>query len=361
MKILFLLSCLEPAGSETYCVSLAEAWDGKHEVSWISDRLHHGQTYKAMPIHRKAFPGGLLNTFRVATFVRRHKIDLIHSHSRRAHWVAAQAAALAGVPHVTTVHQPPPVHFFSRFFPCLGDATIAIDEMVADYLHQRFGCPGRRIHLIRNGINLTALIPSARQAPNMRQILYVGRLSGGRWLALQFFLEVLQHAVTTLPPAHYKIVGKIPDERRRALADQLSIIGSRIAPSTIETLGYVGNLGSLVRNSDGVIASGRSALESLASGRTVLLMGEGGVLGLCSPKTWPLALRTNMGDHLEPKAFDPDTLEAALRELLLPRAEQAEIDRWARLQVEKYFDIRTVAKQVEDVYVDLIPRNRRRG
>src|SRR5882672_2350493 len=101
MKILFLLSCLEPAGSETYCVSLAQAWKGKHEIFWISDRLHNGQAYESMPIHGKAFPAGIINTWRVASYIRDHKIQLVHSHSRRAQWVAAQAAKLTHIPHVT--------------------------------------------------------------------------------------------------------------------------------------------------------------------------------------------------------------------------------------------------------------------
>ncbi len=165
VRILFLLSCLEPAGSETYCVSLAEAWKGKHEIFWISDKLHAGQTYQSMPIHRKAIPGGLINTWRVASFIRDKKIQLVHSHSRRAHWVAAQAAKLsAGIPHVTTIHQPLPVHFFSKLFPCLGDQTIGIDEAVVEHLRRHFKQPAEKIHLIRNGINLDLLSrhPSAK-------------------------------------------------------------------------------------------------------------------------------------------------------------------------------------------------------
>ncbi len=92
VNILFLLSCLEPAGSETYCVSLAKAWGSDHRVFWISDRLHFGQNYTPMPIHKKAFPEGFRNAFRVAEFVRENAIDVIHSHSRRANWVAAQAS-----------------------------------------------------------------------------------------------------------------------------------------------------------------------------------------------------------------------------------------------------------------------------
>jgi glycosyltransferase involved in cell wall biosynthesis len=350
VRILFLLSCLEPAGSETYCLSLAETWRGKHEVFWISDRLFGGQPYQSMPISRKAVPGGILNTWRVASFIRANRIEIVHSHSRRAHWVAAQASKLTGIPHVTTIHQPLPVHFFSKLLPCLGDQTIAIDEAVSDHLRQRFAHPERKIHLIRNGINLAHHLPTARQYTNLKQVLLIGRLSGGRWPAFQFFLETLERIASTLPPAHYKIVGQIPDERRDVLVRQLSIVSSKIAPSTIATLGYVKDLASLIRNSDAAIAAGRSALECLAQGRTVVLLGEGGVLGLCSPAIWPLALRTNLGDHLSPKEFNPAKLEAALRELLSPRGSPQELDRWARSQVEKDFDILKIAPQVDTVY-----------
>jgi len=350
MKILFLLSCLEPAGSETYCVSLAQVWRGRHEIFWISDRLHAGQAYQAMPISAKAVPVGLINTWRVASFIRAHQIQVIHSHSRRAHWVAAQAARWAGIPHVATIHQPLPVHFFSKLFPCLGDQTIAIDEVIVDRLRKDFGRPADRLHLIRNGINLTESTPSMRQAPNLKEILIIGRLTGGRWRAFQFILESLERLAKTLPPARYKIVGRIPDERRAALVNQLSITGSRIAPSTIETLGFVKDLPILIRNSDAAIAAGRSALECLAQGRPVLFLGEGGVLGTCRPDLWPQALRTNFGDHLEPKDFNPARFEAGLRELLTPRTDQAEVNLWARSQLEKYFDASKIAAQVESVY-----------
>jgi glycosyltransferase involved in cell wall biosynthesis len=195
VRILFLLSCLEPAGSETYCVSLVETWQSKHQVFWISDRLHFGQTYKSLPIHRKAFPLGFLNTWRVASFIRKNGIQIVHSHSRRAHWVGAQAAWLTGIRHVTTVHQPPPVHFFSKLFPCFGRETIAIDEAVVDRLTTRFGHPAAKIHLVRNGINLDQSAPSIRQVPNKKQVLLIGRLSGGRWRAFQFFLDTLKRDV----------------------------------------------------------------------------------------------------------------------------------------------------------------------
>lgn len=356
MRILFLLSCLEPAGSETYCVALERAWKNKHKVFWISDQLHYGQTYESMPIHMKPFPVGYMNVRRVAEFIRANGIQIIHSHSRRANWVAAAAAKKARIPHIATVHQPLPVHFFSKLQPCLGDHTIAIDEAIVDHLQRNFRHPLERIHLVRNGIDLNASVPALRQAPGVKDILLIGRLSGGRWKAFEFFLDTLLRCHSRLPPAHYKIIGQVPFERRDELTRRLSMARSTLAPSTIESLGYVQDLALIMRNADGAVGAGRSALECMANGRPVILLGEGGVLGLCKPAVWTLALRTNLGDHLEPKSFDTSKLEAGLREILAARTEDQTLGRYSREFVEKFYDLRQVAPAVEAVYIKALAK-----
>ena len=337
-------------------MSLAKAWQGRHDILWISDRLHFGQTYQSMPIHQKAFPGGLINTARVAWAVRRAQIDVIHSHSRRAHWIGAQVSRLTGRPHVTTLHQPQVVHSFSKTFPCLGDHAIAIDEAIAHSLAQTWKMPQERIHLIRNGIDCDEYVPAPKAPSSRKQILLIGRLSGGRWKLLQFFLEILKKSARTLPAAQYKIVGRIPEEKRELLSQQLSALRSAVAPSTVQALGYVNELGPLLRDSDGIIASGRSAMEAMASAKPVIWMGEGGILGLCGPELWDRALYSNLGDHLDPPEFMPARLEVALRQLLDPTENTASIGQWARVQAEKAFNIGRVAPAVEAVYHQAVAR-----
>jgi glycosyltransferase involved in cell wall biosynthesis len=287
----------------------------------------------------------------VAKFIRKHKIQIIHSHSRRAHWVAAQAARLTGIAHVTTIHQQLPVHFFSRMFPCLGDAAIAVDEVVAEHTRSHFSIPSKNVHLIRNGIPLADYSPPARDTPGQKKVLLIGRLSGGRWNALQFFLKTME--TSQLPPALYQIAGRVPDERRETLLNQLSVLNSRLAPTRIELLGFVKDLAVTIRNADVVVAAGRSALESLANARPVVILGEGGTLGLCQPATWPSALKTNFADHLAPPQFDSEKLEGGLRDILMPRGSLNELIRWGRAQVETYYDLAKIAPQIEKIYEDV--------
>jgi glycosyltransferase involved in cell wall biosynthesis len=353
MNILFLLSCLEPAGSETYCVTLAKAWEGKHHVFWISDRLHFGQAYTPMPISKKAVPGGICNTFRVLRYVKENKIQVIHSHSRRAHWVAAQVAVLAGIPHVATIHQPPPVHLFSRLFPCLGDHTIAIDEAVADHLKKHFRRGLRRMSLLRNAIDVGAA-PSRPSAPSEPRVVYLGRLTGGRWRGIRFIFDVLKRIGKTLPTFCFQISGRLPPERAREMETLLKDVNHAIHPSFVELHDFTRNLSPFIAGSTGVIAAGRSALESLALEKPVIALGETGVVGLCTDDTWPEALRTNFGDHFETRyAFYPAKLELGLRQLLDPAFNGAHAGQWGRAQVERDFNVRTIAPQIEKIYQSL--------
>jgi glycosyltransferase involved in cell wall biosynthesis len=209
------------------------------------------------------------------------------------------------------------------------------------------------VHVIRNGIPLTEFSPSLRDNPGQKKILLIGRLTGGRWNAFQFFLKTLEKA--RLPPALYQIVGRVPEERRAKLLDQLSILNSRIAPARVDLLGFVKDLAITIRNADAVIAAGRSALESLANARPVVILGEGGTLGLCEPASWPAALKTNFADHLTPAQFDPAKLESGLRAVLTPRGSFNELARWGRSQVEIYYDLAKIAPQIEKLYERVKP------
>jgi glycosyltransferase involved in cell wall biosynthesis len=347
MRVLFLLSCLEPAGSETYCVSLARTWGNRHQVFWISDQLHFGQTYTSLPISQKAIPGGIRNVAKVKAFVRENKIELIHSHSRRSHWVAAQVAALAKIPHVTTIHQPPPVHFFSKLFPCLGDHTIAIDEAVLNHLERHFKRGLKKLSLIRNGVERR----SVSSKPADERVIYLGRLTGGRWRALLFFFDVLKRAGASLPKTRYLVAGRIPPERANELERLLKEVNRSIAPSTIETHDFVSDLPGFIAGCKGVIGGGRSAIESLAAERPVIALGEKGIVGLINEDTWQKAVETNFGDHLETGARDqfyPPLLEMALRELLANNTTSR--GHWGREQVERYFNIEKVAQEIDGVY-----------
>jgi len=81
---------------------------------------------------------------------------------------------------------------------------------------------------------------------------------------------------------------------------------------------------------------GRTALEALASGAALITSGRGGLAEICGS----CAVTVDPGDA--------DGLAAALGQLLDEPERRAELARLGRARVEKLFDIRTVAEQMDD-------------
>jgi glycosyltransferase involved in cell wall biosynthesis len=82
---------------------------------------------------------------------------------------------------------------------------------------------------------------------------------------------------------------------------------------------------------------GRTALEALASGAALITSGRGGLAEICGP----CAVTADPGDA--------EGLAAALGELLDAPERRAELARAGRERVEQLFDIRTVAREMDDL------------
>jgi glycosyltransferase involved in cell wall biosynthesis len=81
---------------------------------------------------------------------------------------------------------------------------------------------------------------------------------------------------------------------------------------------------------------GRTALEALASGAALITSGRGGLAEICGP----------CAVTVEPS--DADGLAAALGQLLDERERRADLARAGRKRVEALFDIRAVARRMDD-------------
>ena len=81
---------------------------------------------------------------------------------------------------------------------------------------------------------------------------------------------------------------------------------------------------------------GRTALEALASGAALITSGRGGLAEICGP----------CAVTVEPS--DADGIAAALGQLLDAPERRAEFARAGRKRVEALFDIRTIARQMDE-------------
>ncbi len=106
----------------------------------------------------------LLNAAKLATLIRRYRVDLVHARSRAPAWSARFAARRTGVPFVTTWHGVYSENFpFKRRYNAVmaaGDRVIAISQFVADRIAGQYRVGSDRLRVIPRGADTASFDPA---------------------------------------------------------------------------------------------------------------------------------------------------------------------------------------------------------
>lgn len=303
MRILMTLSQTEVTGAEVYAVTIADELIARgHEVFILSDTLHTPTraTYVPLELDKRSFWRRLKYVTFLVRFIRKHRIQVVHAHSRAAMWVSWFATRLARVPMLSTVHALEPTHTTRRLIPAFGDYAVAVCENARQNVVENIGFPADRIEVLRNGFQPTE--PTAQPTlPEERLITLIGRLSSTKGeAAFQLLENLLQHHT---------------DHR-------ICVIGGRDLPPRFERfrdrvqfIGHVttAEVATWMQRSALVIGSGRVAVEALLMGKKTLAFGAFSAPGLVTEENLPECLTSNFGDiSFGGRQFDWDFLRSEL-------------------------------------------------
>ena len=111
MRIMHILPELEEGGVERHVLMLSGQQReegqkvyvvsaGGNLVPQLAKRVVHIR----FPVHSKNPLACIYCAVRLASFVRKSKIDIIHAHSRVPAWIAMIASKLSGKPYIVTAH-----------------------------------------------------------------------------------------------------------------------------------------------------------------------------------------------------------------------------------------------------------------
>ena len=194
------------------------------------------------PVHCFQLNGNLkmlLGANRVARFLQRERIDLVHAHLPMAGVVARMAGRMAGVPVVYTEHSLPDrnrplLRKLCRQTWCWQAEVIAISEDVARSIGHVYG-DQVPVRTVSNGVNPTWFEPSAfTKARGRKQVQIpesahvVGTVAVFRDTPekrLDIWLRAAQRIHQAVPHAHFLLVGDGP--LRGRLEEQAAELGIR--------------------------------------------------------------------------------------------------------------------------------------
>ena len=295
--------------------------------------------------------GNLGKAWSVGTMLRRRGIDvaIVENHLPAAAMIAS-AARLPAILHSHAYEKPPA----SRVKRILRDAQLRrisgfafVSEDCANRFLANFPKARGPIRAVPNGLDMAAWSDSG---PKEKTILSVGRAldDKGHIEAMAAILRLLP----TRPGWRARFILSATDREPRtvqALREAAGRAGGRV---TIETnLPYAEVKSAWETAAVAIVLTktpepfGRTALEALASGAALLTSGLGGLAEVC-------------GEHAEfADPADPEGLAVRLASLLDSPDLRERRARAGRARVAALYDIRTVAKRMDDFIDEVLTKS----
>lgn len=287
-----------------------------------ADMVARGIPCFALGVTRRwQYPWAVL---RLASYLRRHRVNILQTHLVDASFVGLAASRLAGTPlSVLTRHHADAVLLTRRILPILVDRVcsrllaqrvIAVSDWTSYVLRRREGLARRNIAVIPYGFDFRKLQPTPE---GVRKVRELWRLDGRLTLATVARLDPLKghdhlfRALARLVPAHPNvvllIVGEGPErERLERLRADLSIEQHIIFTGHRRDVPDVLGAADLLVHPSLSESFGQVLIEACAAGKPVLATDVGvareiiveGVTGLIVPPDDPEALYVALADLL---------------------------------------------------------------
>jgi glycosyltransferase involved in cell wall biosynthesis len=301
--ILQILPEMRSGGVERGTVEIAKAIS---QAGWTSLVASAGGPMTSLLAHAKAthitLPLESKNPFRIwwnarrlASLIRKHKVDIIHARSRAPAWSAWLAARQTGCRFITTFHGTYGLQnkWKQRYNQVMarGERVIAVSHFIADHIQKHYEIEASKLRIIHRGVDLRVFNPGAHSTARMIElskewhlpeslplILFPGRIS--RWKGQDVFLK----ALAELPHRNFFAVILGDDKGHESFREELEHIIShtgleghvRLAPHTHYIAEAYMLAKVVVATSVEPEAFGRVVLEAQAMGKQVVATNHGG-------------------------------------------------------------------------------------
>ena len=361
MRILYISSARTFGGGERHLVDLAREMTLRgHEVfvalrptnEWQS-RFDFLTPEKFLHVSiRNSF--GMFSASRIARFIEREGIDILHAHVARDYLAASVAARAAkNVNLVLTRHVMFPMKSFHRFALRNVDAAIAVSPPVAVQLERVF--PREKIRVIANGIYIAEEKSDTSAAAEFREfhgipidaqlVVTLGELKLLK--GQRDFVLAANEIAKTHPHARFVLAGRdntLDKKFRRELKRLVNVFG---LDDKFTWLDWLDDISPLLAACDLFVSPshsesfGLAILDAMAAGAPVVATATDGARGLIDD-----------ADALVP-VKDPLALAVAIRRLLDDTEKRAKLCENLRTRAREKFSLTHMVDATENLYKEL--------
>jgi glycosyltransferase involved in cell wall biosynthesis len=295
----------------------------------------------------------------IVRYIRRHRIDIVHTHLLGADIMGRMAGFLTGRPVVSTIHnnrtdldeEPLRRQWMERWTARLMTRRlVVVSDLLCEEITAWFGLPPERVLTIANGVDTAhfhrgpdfdrAAVRRSLVGGDYPIILNVARLAPQK--AQQVLIDAAPLVLAACPDLRFALVGEGP--LRAPLEAQAAAIG--VSDRVIFT-GFRPDVPDIMAASDIFVLSSQweglpvALLEAMAAGCAAVATDVGGV---------GQVLHHEVNGLLVPSA-DPPALAAALIRLCRDPAYTRQLGQAAKDWVAREYGMRAWVRKWENLYL----------
>jgi glycosyltransferase involved in cell wall biosynthesis len=351
MRILHLLSQRELTGAEVSAMTMAEYMSGIGAyIHFASDTLNIQNKY---PYHRIDFNNRILykrliHIREVLAIIAKHKIDIVHSHSRASAWVGEWATRLKGIPHIVSVHMFLHKGLSQRINPCLGDITLPFCKAVFEYLVKEFNTKPEDMEIFPNMIDCSKFkSKSLDYQKSMKRIAFIGRQTGPKGERLCWLIERIIPELTESFNLEFCIYGS----PRKDVDEAIREVNRKAGGEKIKQMGFIENVQNAYYKADVVVGSGRVPIEAILCGRPVIAVGERSAPGLITDDNLQETLDISFGDCSIQALFNEDSLIEDFMWILGNLEKSSDWLNLCRQKISEMLDMNVLGDKLYQIYM----------
>lgn len=369
MRVLMATMKLDIGGAETHIVELSKALANRGiEVivasnggAYETELKEAGIRHIKVPFHSKN-PVYLKKAYKqLKQIILENHIDVVHAHARIP-------AFLCGLLHnryrfrfVTTAHWVFSTKFPYKLLTRWGDRSLAVSHDIKDYLMKNYGIHNENIRVTINGIDLEKFSSDTDYSQIAKEfnldsvktrIVYVSRMDVDRSLVAHKLIKITPDLVKEIPDLEIIIVGGGNDyEKVKSEADA---INSSIGRNVLITTGSRTDINRFVASSHLFVGVSRAALEAMACEKPAIIAGNEGYIGVFDQSKLQVSIDTNFCCRGCEEPSSEKLKEDIFKVLKSSTEVQAQLGRYSREVVAKYYSIDTMADDAIKMYISII-------
>jgi len=295
---------------------------------------------------------------RLAKFIRRQKIDLVHTNSLKSDLIGGVAGRLARRPVVWHVRDriaddylPARVAAVFRFLARVLPTHVLVNSAATGETlagPSPSGRLARHMTVVHDGTFLQHIVPALRTSPGAL-IGLVGRIT--RWKGQHVFIEAAAKVIQRFPQARFQIIGSAMFDEREYESQIRQMVIELGLSEFVEFTGFRKDVTACIANLDILVHAsivgepfGQVVIEGMSAAKPVVATRGGGV---------PEIVIEGVSGLLVPMG-DSTAMAEAILSLLGDPQRALELGLAARERVKSQFTVRHTAANVETVYKSIL-------